>query len=269
MRCIAAGSALIVGALIVAFLRVGAQSPNLAVSVRYAIPAQVTLGEPVVLELSAHNEGKEATVVDLGLADSDNSHVSIRQPDGKTMNVGFVLPDRADEAREYGIHPLGPGQTYKAELILSEFSDFSTIGPYRVRAEFSGVAGQRGDKQIDVTYSWKGEVAVLARNAGALRTHCERLLQEILSTDDLQLRVKAVKRLRSIQDPVVVQYLSQVLEHAPADTRSISLLGIEGLQRFETLQARAALTAALGHQDPFIAATAKAAIERLDRKQLR
>ena len=237
----------------------GAQS---TVVISYALPEQLTLREPVSLQIAALNGAGEDATVDFGKNRAGNTQVLLTKPDGSRVSIDPRIPLQPDEAWVRGVVVLRSQQGYQTELLLSEWAQFDQVGAYWLDIEFIGDV-TLGSDPVQVERRSRLGFEMMPRNQRVLRDVAERLVQQAQSPD-ASTAFRAAKKLMHLNDPVVVPYLSRVISERKGTWVDPTI--IRALERIGNADARAALLRASESSDPITSEAAGAALTRLDRQ---
>lgn len=240
-----------------------AQAAASAVSLSYALPDNVTLNEPVSLEIVATNAGTEEVWIDFGKNYVGNSQVVVTKPNGARSVVDPRKPLQADEAWVRGRMRLMPGARHEAELVLNDWVDFSQLGTHRLDVEFIGSVESTAGA-VNVRRNWTSTLEALPRDVQRLREVAEALVRQVQSPNAAPAFL-AARKLMHLRDPVAVPYLRRVLEERKGTW--VDPIVIHALERIGNDDARAALLKASSSEDPFTSKAAFAAMDRLDHRQ--
>ena len=74
-------------ALMVASVASGAIAPQAAQPISYHLPAQITLHEPVILDLTVRNGLNEAMTIDFGVGGVSEFALDLLKPDGARVSA--------------------------------------------------------------------------------------------------------------------------------------------------------------------------------------
>jgi hypothetical protein len=216
------------------------------------VPKQVTLHEPVVIEVHVNNELGDRLDVDLGLSNVRSFAISIMKPDGLTAAVRLLGRDGFQNGGRYR---LAPGERLEKWIVLDEWTQLDQVGKYRVTIQFNGVLRTVKGNVPGVSKPLVSVVEVLPRDEEKLRATCVLLASRSLSTAGGE---DAAVALSHVTDPVAVPYLVQSAEGSFFPQHQI-----EGLVRIGGPEARAALERLARGPNVMTADSAKSALQRI------
>lgn len=207
-----------------------AQRPPVTVSWSAALE-RISLGEPVVLNLSVRNESSSTAVLDLGQDFTQGLRVTVIKPDGTTV------PTPVKEASN-GFHALGtvqinPGETYTREFVIDEWYQFDSIGKYEVQASLRFPIAVANLSFIP-TSGTASTILIEPRDEAALRRRCDDLATRISMPRFVDDDGYAARALSAVRDPVAVPYLIRALYSDFPYGRSIA---VRALTKFSTPEA--------------------------------
>lgn len=187
--------------------RLPAQSEG--VSVSYSVePAVITMHEPVIVRLDVSNESAEPITVRLGRDRKENFSLALQWPDGSEHKRPPL--SRREGLFAIGTIKLGPGERLRHQLLLNEWADFPGPGEYEIDVRLlTPIKMTSGAKFVSEPYHTGFKV--LPRDESKLQAACERLVQQIESTDDVREGNDAASALAYVDDPIVVPYLERAL----------------------------------------------------------
>lgn len=203
---------------------------------------EVTLHEPVWLDLTIHNRSAEAVEVDLGHNARNHLAFVVRTPDGTRL----VLPQTDDQ----GFGPTGrvtiePGRSHTRRYLLNEWYAFPLSGMYVIEVALNGPP-RMGYRSITRTAPQSVTLTVTPRDEARLDAVAKQLAAVAIDEKNAAMRMAAASALSRIDDPVAVPHLIRLLR-----SRSWSRAeAARGLARIDTPAARAALAEALEDPDP-------------------
>jgi hypothetical protein len=197
--------------------------------------SSVTLHEPVVVNLSIHNDLAEEASIDLGYDREGNFEFSIVQPDGSTIRPPHL-------ARRNGMSSLSqlqlqPGETYWHRLLLNKWYPFSKAGNYRVVLTLTTAVGKNSGVPTKAEFSQQLTLEVGERDEKRLESVCERLTRAAMQTN-AETALDAAKSLSYVEDVVAIPYLSRLTRQGPfvVVTRNIALLGLGRVGRVQSVE---------------------------------
>lgn len=187
-----------------------ALSAQEGVSVSYSVePSAITLHEPIIVHFDVLNESKQPITVRLGRDRKEGFSFVIRWPDG-SIHMRPTTPLRREGVYDPGNVPLAPGERLRHQLLLNEWAAFPGPGPYEIDVRLlKPIEMSSGAKVVSEPYHHSFKV--LPRDESQLKAACERLVQQIESTDDVRKGNDAASALAYVDDPIVVPYLERAL----------------------------------------------------------
>jgi hypothetical protein len=203
---------------------------------------EVSLHEPVRLDLTIRNRSTKRVEVDLGHNARSNLAFVVTTPDG----TRHVLPRPA--AQGLGISgevTLEPGQSHTERYLLNEWFPFPLAGTYTIEAALSG-RPRLGHRSITTSAPQILTLIVAPRDEKRLEAVVRQLATTAIHEKNAEKQMVAANALSLIDDPVAVPHLIQLLR-----SRSWSRAeAARGLARIATPAALAALVDALNDPDP-------------------
>jgi hypothetical protein len=222
--------------------------------------SELSLGEPVILDVSLANESPEAVQFDLGQNRKENFLFVAARPDGTTVSVPRL---RVSGFSVRGIVSIKPGGTYNQKLVLNEWIDFQTPGKYAIEVRLSST-GQPGSAAAPYeTPPFRFDLEVLPRDAARLQSVCLSLALQVEQASSSAEAAESALALSYARDPVAVPYLERVLRsgwfvEGPA---------INALETIADAQAVRVLISALKiDEPPYAARLARGALRRIEEK---
>jgi hypothetical protein len=206
--------------------------------------ATTTLHEPVMAQFSVFNPLGEAVSFDLGKDSTSNFVVAVTGPDGKTTikqldSAGLGLDGRTS---------LGTGESFSTNLLLNQWSDFSTVGDYRIQITLNGSIASPSGEVLASQPSQMLYLHVGPRDAQRLGQIAAGLADAAIHAPTIDERMAAAQTLSYLGDPVAVPQLIRVLNQGTF----VEQYAVQGLGRIGTAQSVTALWGALTHPDPDI-----------------
>jgi hypothetical protein len=179
------------------------------VSVSYSVePSVITMHEPLIVHFDVLNESTQPITLQLGTDRKENFSLVIQSPDG-SKHERPPLP-RREGAFQPGNVDLGPGKRLRQQLLLNEWASFTTPGKHQLDVRLlTPIEMSSGAKFVSKLY--RTSFKVLPRDESQLKTVCERLVQQIKSTDDARELHNVASALAHVDDPIVVPYLERAL----------------------------------------------------------
>jgi hypothetical protein len=218
---------------------VATQADQVDVTAAFDAPAQVIYGQPLVFALTIQNRAAEAIEVDLGWDRKANVRVRVN---GRSVAVS--RPADGGVSRTSTVQ-VGPHQTYSHRYVLNEWVSFDQPGPYTIELNLDGAFRKANRRIQSPPTHTQLSVAVLPRNADALRQRCEALATEAINAPTRTEQDDAGYALSFFDDPVAVPCVRKVIQ---ATHRFDSWL-IRGLGRIGTEDARMVLEELFRSQD--------------------
>jgi hypothetical protein len=179
------------------------------VSVSYSLePSVITMREPLVVRFDVLNESTQPITLQLGTDRKENFSLVIQWPDG-SKHERPPLPLREGAFRLGNVH-LGPGERLREQLLLNEWASFTTPGKYQLDVRLlTPIEMSSGAKFVSEPY--RTSFKVLPRDESQIKAACERLVQQIKSTNNVGEMQDAASALAHVDDPIVVPYLERAL----------------------------------------------------------
>jgi hypothetical protein len=179
------------------------------VSVSYSLePAVITMHEPLIVHFDVLNGSTQPITLRLGTDRKENFSMVIQWPDG-SEHKRPPLPQREGVVR-LGNIDLGPGKRLREQLLLNEWVSFTVPGEYELDVRLlTPIEMSSGAKFVSERYHTS--IKVLPRDELQLKAACERLVQQIKSTNDIGELHNAALALAHVDDPIVVPYLERAL----------------------------------------------------------
>jgi hypothetical protein len=222
----------------------------------------VVLHEPLYLQLTVDNGLSEKVTFDLGSNRKGNIRLVITEPGNSTVTASHL--------REGGLLRIGdvllePGATYKQDVLVNEWYQFSKPGRYQIQANVVNLALKRqssallSSKTIS-TLALKAASDILISNQSLstpmaleidppdpirLAGICQSLLQTALTSPSPAQQGEAAFALSYVQDVVAVPYLTP-LAKIPFLKQSAFL----GLARIADAEGLDKVISKLGTKDP-------------------
>jgi len=209
-----------------------------SVVLRYESPVDITVGEPVIVELTVDNQREDAIRVDLGFNRTENFVVTVKGPAGRPHTAALLQSPLPDRAGRGGRVLVSPSQTFSHQLVLNQWFRFDQAGIYVVEIRLKTGITTAAGIPIDVPTPGHFTIDVRPRNEWALKATCERLAQTVIETADVAQRLDAARALSYVADPVAVSYIASVIASTDAvDSLLIPALArIGGSEAWETLK---------------------------------
>lgn len=198
-----------------------AHSQSAEIETSYSLqPTKLSLHEPVRVIFELKNHSAQAIRVDLGRHRTDNFVQVLTRPDGRREQLPGTLP--AEGAFRIGKVEVEPGGGLRQVLLLNERTSLSEPGRYALHVELrSPVATPEGAKLVDgPSGDFRFEIG--PRNEARLIAVCERLLDEIVSTQNVGDIADAALALAHVQDPVAIPYIEKALRSGQSAGQSLA-----------------------------------------------
>jgi hypothetical protein len=215
----------------------GLSAKSEGVNVSYSLESSVvTMHEPVIVSVAVFNESRQPVTVRLGRDRKESFSLAIEWPDG-SMHKRPETPIR-EGAFDPGNVSVAPGQRLLHRLLLNEWASFPAPGEYKLEVRLlTPIELSSGAKTPSAPY--RTSFNVLPRDESKLKAACERLVEQIESTDRVREANDAAAALAYIDDPIVVPYLERALRSG----RYVEHPVIDGLARVGNEEAVQILTA--------------------------
>jgi hypothetical protein len=217
---------------------------------------EVSLRQAVIIKFEVRNHLAVPVVADLGFDRKEAFRLSITKL-GKTK-TRISYPAREGIGRS-GEVTIKPGGTYSQEILLNEWTEFSSPGKYLL--ELSLINPIRSvDRKIELPrFTKKLELTVVEKNADRLDRHCAILLSRTLSASAKAQALESALALSYVVADEAVPYLIELIQAR----RGLADFGIGGLVRIGSLEAVRELAAILKTGDPEIAPRVRAALHHI------
>jgi hypothetical protein len=236
--------------------------PQNRVTLTLRAPAEVSLHEPVIVEIVLANESQEPVTADFGGRHVGRFEFRLIDPKGgkqvyrpsvsnepltsfisQPFTLGPQVPTDRNSNRE--ILP----SVERQRVVLNQGLKFAETGRYSLTVAFDGTVRPGADVKNEVGRLWSREVLVSDRDEARLKAALGNLADQALRCCGVDSSV-ATSALSAVDDPIVIPYLERVAA-AGHDGRPF-----DGLRRF----GRAAVEALdrLSHSPiPSVAANAR------------
>jgi hypothetical protein len=218
-------------------VELSAQSEGVRVS--YSVePTVITMHGPVIVHFDVVNESTQPITLRLGIDRKENFSLVIQRPDGSEHKRPPLA--RREGAFRVGNVELGPGKRLRQQLLLNEWASFTTPGEYELDVRLlTPIEISSGAKFVSEPYHTSFKV--LPRDESQLKAVCERLVQQIKSTNDVSEMHDAASALAHVDDPIAVPYLEKALRSGKYVEHRV----IDGLARIGNEDAAQVLIAAV------------------------
>ena len=190
----------------------------------YDVPTHVTLHEPIVAQMTLHNELNEPVHVDFGSNAVEFITFGLVDPHGVKATVtpkepGDLSPVWRDDVEAF--------RTVTHTIVLSRWLDFSEAGTYQLMMDFSGSVRATSASAVPTNRSASFRITVLPRDEAALTATCRNLLIEALSLAPLTY-LDAIDALTTVRDPIAIPALVEVTEHDRRVSQTIEAIRLIG-----------------------------------------
>lgn len=219
---------------------------------------EISLHEPVVVELAIENPSPSTIEVDLGVAGIEALEIEIL--DRNNRKVERIAPALGPEVWHTGGKvSLQPNEGYRSGLVLSQWFALEEPGDYEVIIEFTGPVVSQAGGDVEVERRFNLPLRVLPRNPERLREVAGELVQRACQNRDLEAAYEAAQVLSTIDDPAVIPFLRDSLQ-CSYTTQGIA---VAALGHLATNEAVSVLLAAAEAEDRELADLARHALETL------
>ncbi len=218
----------------------------------------LTLHEPVVLVLSVSNGLPELVTLNLGSGKTQFFQFSLRDPNGRTSH-NIRNPGENVSIVTFGSEKatIAPGADYKQRILMNQWFKFGAVGTYIVTSRLTtpaetheaGAALPEGTARLEVK----------PRDAVQLEKTCAAIATEVVDTLSVEEWQFPARMLASIDDPVAVPYLGQVL----ATNKGTESIIIPALERIGNDDAVEVLLTALTNKSGEVAELAGQSLMRM------
>lgn len=223
------------------------------------ITSNVTLNEPVVIEMTIENTLATPINANLGADRKEGFRFTITRPDG----VRSALPPlRREGMSRIGRLTLQPGDSHKQRLLLNEWVDFPTPGKYEITVQLANPIYAQNGLVVAKPHSFHATLEVTPREPEKLKSVCENFLGQMVTSKSYEQAAESVLAISYVNDPIAVPYL----EKAMTSGKLVELIAIEGLSRIANKEAIQSLIKALSLQDPVVGMMTRAALTRIESK---
>lgn len=231
------------------------------VVVSYSMTAQeISLNEPVSLNLVVQNNSPEPIKLDLGNDRKGDFQFNVTRPDGKAISLP---PRRNGGFRRVGLVAIEPSQEYRQKLLLNEWIDFSLVGRYDIEVRLFHPGLLQQETVPDDLFTFRITLTVRPRDPAHLEAVCAYLAGQVESAPSYESATESAVALSYVRDPVAVPYLQMVLHARPL----VDGFAIDGLERIANEAAVRVLISALATSEtPETARLARAALQRIVEK---
>lgn len=237
-----------------AFASCGSASPEELLSVELS-PEEVTLHEPVFVEIALKNDGPGAVEADFGVAKIGAFRFEIApETGGEVKKIGSpVGPTMFHTGSKV---ELRPGEHYRARHLLTEWLRISSPGKYAVNVRFTGTVTNESSEKLPVAREFSLPLTVRPRDPERLRELGVSLLETACQSRDLDASQNAAKELGHLDDTAITSFLVEMLGCGYL----AQVEAVAGLVRLGTAEALEALIVAAEGGDQDLAQVARIAL---------
>jgi hypothetical protein len=218
----------------------------------------ITLNEPAVLLFSVHNGFSQPVTLTLGSEKTQFFQFLLRTPDGRTLQNSRNPGEVSIVTFGSGKATIEPGADYQQPILINQWFRFGTVGTYFLTGRLTtGI--QTSEGAVLPLQDKTARLEVRPRNPVRLENVCAMLAREAeehLNVEEWQFPVRA---LSSIDDPIAVPYLRQVL----ATNKGTETYVIPALERIGNDEAVNVLLSVLGDKSGEIALLARQSLTRM------
>lgn len=250
----------VTGIVLLAFLVPGGTLAKTDELVRVSLTPttiEVTLQEPVFLELTIENGRNEEVNVDLGHGRKTNLLFSVLDEAGTRRTIppfiqrGISRPGRIS---------ISPNTIYRQKLWLDEWYGFTTPGQYMFEMDLLGKITNVAGVSVPTALTGQVSVTVLAHDEEKLRVAYQQLAETVIHSKDWGTQDRAARALSYAVDPVAVPSLTQVLRHGELPVKFSAVMGLTRIANAEAIQV---LRAEAKNHDPGTNADIALMLERI------
>jgi hypothetical protein len=241
----------------------GLKSPIGQVDVGYRFQdASVVLNEPIVLLFSVHNGLAEPVTLTLGGQQTQFFQFSLTTPDGRTLQSSRNPGDYVSVVVFGPIKTtVAPGADYQQPILVNEWFKFDIVGTYVLVGELTtGI--ETSDGTVLPSAAKTVRLQGRPRNAARLENICATLAREVEDSLSVEKWQFPARMLSSINDPIAVPYLGQVL----ATNSGTSYLVVPSLERIGNDAAVNVLVSALRNSSGDVAPKARQSLRRIQER---
>jgi hypothetical protein len=226
------------------------------ISVTYAVPNELSLGEPVVVEAMVRNLGSEEVTCSLDYRKSERLRFAIRGPEG----------DRAFKLSETGgfqdppVLEFKPGQSKLFTFFLNEAYDFKLEGKYEIRIDYLIDCTDATGKVTQYPSHWSGQLIIGPRNDAVMRDKCIALVNDLLRRGDPHRSSVAYYKLFYTKNPIWIALTRPLFEARRYIGFEENLLSV--IARYDTADAYEILLLAAKSPQAYCARTAVLLLKR-------
>lgn len=257
---IRAGHLFIRALLVTNFLTVAAttKAQEGALQINYSLLYDsVTLSEPVVMNITLHNQGDGPLRPDLGLDKIGALYLSVSDANGTRV----VHPPAPPSVVAGGKVSLGPGDTYQYQVMVSQWTAFDAVGTYAIMLHIQGDLGLDGMARVNIQNTPVTLTVISVDDLSQLRDHCTAAAKQLEDAIDYRQAMQAANYLAHVNNPAAVPFISEGL----LSKYKVAGMLVSGLERIGDASAVDALVQAMHAQNSETATVAKSALLRLQK----
>lgn len=216
---------------------VAAQSGG-GVTVSYmATRAELTLKEPVFIDIRVENRTPGAILLDLGANYYGGFEATVVRPDGRVVNgggfgEGIAIPGNVT------VPPMG---VYSRRLLLNRWFDFDVPGPYGVDVRLTNPIRGSDLAALSLPASGRAVIEIGQRDPARLERTCAELERAFRASRVVAEIIPSAEALSYIDDPIAFPFLERMLRTPATEGAAMAGLGrIADAPSVEALLAHAA-----------------------------
>lgn len=172
---------------------------------------EVSLHEPVVVEVTFLNAIDQGVHIDFGVAEVEELDFEIVPRDeGSVERIAPTLGPK--EWHTGGLIKVQPGAVYRSRVLLNRWLAINSPGAYEVVAEFTGTVTREDATAVAVQRRFVLPLRVQPRDPQRLVELADDLARTACQGHDLGAAYDAAKTLATIKDAVVVPSLAKLLD---------------------------------------------------------
>ena len=221
---------------------------------------EFTLHEPVVVLFTVHNGLSTPIILTLGAEKRQYFQFSLTKPDGQVIHSSYPPPGTVDIVTfGSGQQEVASGETFRQNLLLNQWFQVDSRGKYVLNGRLtSKIEISKGQYLSDEDHTLSFHVG--ARDSSRLKKVCEELTNQIRNRPSVEEWQEPARMLSSIDDPIAVPYLAEVLSTHKGTENII----VPGLERIGDDPAVEALLSSLEDQSGDVSILARRALTRLE-----
>lgn len=226
------------------------------------VDSQIVLRQPVILKFVIQNGLEKPINLDLGENFKEGFLFTIVFPDGRRVQ----LPRLTSEGiARIGKLLLKPQQIYSQEILINEWTEFSTTGNYVVEGQLANPVKTENGETVIIDSSFNIGLEIKPENTEHLKKVCDALLKRIIESKTYAEAAEAAFILSYVKDSIAVPYLHKAL----ALNKTVEPIVITGLERIGDKDSVQVLIDVISEKpESEVAALAKSALERIENKSL-